>query len=174
MINIEYGAIRLRAIEPIDLEIMYQWENDPNVWGVSGTLAPFSRHIIEQFIEQQRDDIYQNRQLRLVIETTNGEAVGFLDLFEFDPQNHRAGVGILIYDTANRGRGYAKDSLLALDRYAEQTLQLKQLWCNVPQDNHASIALFNSAGYSTIGTKRDWLYRRDGYVDEIMMQKLLF
>ena len=51
--------IHLRALEPSDVEAMYRWENDPAVWGVSGTVAPFSREILRAFIEQQQYDIWR-------------------------------------------------------------------------------------------------------------------
>ena len=94
--NLEGRTTRLRALEPGDIELMYAWENDTEIWGVSGTLAPFSRHTLERFIEGQQFDIFQTRQQRLIIETPEGLPVGALDLFDLDPVNLRAGVGILI------------------------------------------------------------------------------
>ncbi|MDR0955095.1 MAG: GNAT family N-acetyltransferase, partial [Rikenellaceae bacterium] len=86
--------IRLRALEPQDVDLLYTWENDTAVWGVSQTLMPFSRHILGQFIAQQTQDIYQTRQMRLVIEAVEAERpVGVIDLFDFDPYHLRAGVG---------------------------------------------------------------------------------
>ena len=78
--NLEGRICRLRAVEPEDVETMYRWENDPEVWAVSGTTAPFSRHMLVQFVEQQRLDLAQTRQLRLIVETTEGEPVGAIDL----------------------------------------------------------------------------------------------
>ena len=110
--RLEGQHIRLRAVEPDDVEPMYRWENDPAVWRVSGTLAPFSRHQLVRFVEEQQFDIYQTRQMRLIIETVGeSEAVGALDLFEFDPQHRRAGVGILVHDPAHRSRGIATAAL---------------------------------------------------------------
>lgn len=166
--------MRLRAVEPDDIERMYVWENDPEIWQVSGTTAPFSRHALEQFIEQQRYDIYATRQQRLVIETlAEGTVVGALDLFDFDPANHRAGVGILIHDPLNRGKGYAADALQIVCEYARTTLRMNQLWCDIGAQNTASIALFRGAGFEQAGLRRAWNWTPDGYRDEIQMQKLL-
>ena len=106
---------------------MYAWENDTEIWGVSGTLAPFSRHTLERFIEEQQFDIFQTRQQRLIIETPEGLPVGALDLFDLDPVNLRAGVGILIHGAGDRGRGFASDALDVLCRYARQVLGLRPL-----------------------------------------------
>ena len=117
--NIEGTICRLRALEPDDLDTMYRWENDTNIWRVSGTTAPFSRHSLMRLIDEQRFDIYATRQQRLVIETTDTPQpamAGAVDLFEFDPQNLRAGVGIMTAPEM-RGRGYGADALKALERY---------------------------------------------------------
>ena len=171
--NLEGRTTRLRALEPGDIDLMYAWENDTAVWSVSGTLAPFSRHTLERFIQEQQFDIFQTRQQRLVIETLGGIPVGALDFFELDPINRRAGIGILIHDDALRGKGYASDVVETACRYACEVLNLHQLWCNVGADNEASLRLFRSAGFTQIGVKRDWLWRPDGYHDEVMLQKML-
>ncbi|MEG0806768.1 MAG: GNAT family protein [Alistipes sp.] len=171
--NLEGATVRLRALEPNDIEQMYVWENDPEIWRVSGTTTPFSRHTLEHFIEQQQFDIFQTRQQRLVIETLAGVAIGALDLFDFDPLNHRAGIGILIYGSENRGKGYAADAIEILCRYGREVLCLHQLWCNIAADNAASLALFRKAAFSQAGIKRDWLWTPSGYFDEITMQKIL-
>ena len=171
--NLEGRTTRLRALEPGDIDLMYAWENDTAVWSVSGTLAPFSRHTLERFIQEQQFDIFQTRQQRLVIETLGGIPVGALDFFELDPINRRAGIGILIHDDALRGKGYASDAVETACRYAREVLNLHQLWCNVGSDNAPSRRLFAKAGFEEIGVKRDWLWRPDGYGDEILLQKIL-
>ncbi len=165
--------VRLRAVEPEDVEAMYRWENDPAVWRVSGTLAPFSRHSLMKFVEEQQYDVYRTRQLRLIIENPGGTAVGTLDLFEFDPQNRRAGVGILIYDASQRGRGYASDALAALAEYAREILGLHQLWCDVGADNEASLRLFERAGFVSAGRKRDWTLTPEGFRDLLTLQLIM-
>ncbi len=174
MTPIEGELIRLRAVEPEDIDPMYRWENDPSVWRVSDTTAPFSRHTLERFIEEQQFDLYQTRQQRLIIETLAGrQVVGALDLFEFDPLNGRAGIGLLIYPANARGKGYAKDAVSTVCRYGREVLRLHQLWGNVGATNEASLALFRKAGFTEIGIKRDWLWTPDGYTDEILFQKIL-
>ncbi|MBQ5785154.1 MAG: GNAT family N-acetyltransferase [Alistipes sp.] len=169
--NIEATICRLRALEPEDLELMYGWENDMQIWRVSGTVAPFSRHVLSRLIEEQQFDIYATRQMRLVIEH-DGQAVGAVDLFEFDPHNRRAGVGIIV-DSQHRAQGLGHDALKALEQYARQTLHLHQLWCSVTIDNEASLKLFRKAGYVECGLRREWILTSDGALDEILMQKIL-
>lgn len=173
LMNLEGRTTRLRALEPGDIELMYAWENDTQIWGVSGTLAPFSRHTLERFIEGQQFDIFQTRQQRLIIETPEGLPVGALDLFDLDPVNLRAGVGILIHDTAQRGKGYAADAVETVCSYARDMLHLHQLWCSVEAGNAASLALFRNAGFSETGVRKEWLRLADGFHDEVFLQKIL-
>jgi diamine N-acetyltransferase len=173
--NIEGAICRLRALEPQDIDVMYGWENDTDLWRVSGTMAPFSRHSLMRFIEEQQYDIYASRQQRLVIEAdVDGEAkaVGAIDLFDFDPQNLRAGVGIVI-SAEYRKAGYAKDALCTLATYVKDVLHMHQLWCSIGADNDASIRLFRGAGFVECGRRREWILTADGAIDEILMQKIL-
>ncbi|MBP3474448.1 MAG: GNAT family N-acetyltransferase [Alistipes sp.] len=171
--NIEGTACRLRALEVEDIEAMYGWENDTEVWRVSGSVAPFSRNVLRRLIDEQQFDIYATRQMRLVIEcATSGEAVGAVDLFEFDPHHRRAGVGIIVAPPYRR-QGYALDALLTLERYAKEVLMLHQLWCSAGADNKASLSLFAKAGYAECGRRREWILSTDGATDEVLMQKIL-
>lgn len=165
--------VQLRAIEPNDIELMYQWENDSTLWKLSNTLAPFSKHIIKQFVENSHLDIFQIKQLRLMIEKTDDkklETIGSIDLFDFDPMHRRAGIGILIANKSDRKNGYASDTLNILINYCFNTLQLHQLYCNIIEDNIDSLNLFQSKGFKIIGSKKDWLIFPKGKKDELMLQ----
>ena len=170
--NIEGNLCRLRALEPEDLDAMYGWENDTDSWRVSGTVAPFSRHVLSRLIDEQQFDIYATRQMRLVIESREGEAVGAVDLFEFDPLNRRAGVGIIVAPPY-RKQGYALDALQTLTQYTGNVLHMHQLWCSIGADNEASLALFKRAGYAECGRRKEWLLTQTGAIDEVLMQKIL-
>ncbi len=172
---LETARIKLRALEPEDVELLYRWENDPEIWGVSDTLLPFSRQTLRRFIEEQAYDIYRTRQTRFIVETAGEPSrrpVGAIDLFDFDPYHLRAGVGILIYGREDRGKGYAADAVELLAEYGFRVLGLHQLHCNIPADNAASIALFEKCGFRLCGTKREWLRTETGWRDELIYQRL--
>jgi diamine N-acetyltransferase len=172
--------IQLRALEPSDLELLYAWENDTKIWSVSGTIAPFSKYLLEEYLKTSHQDIYTTKQLRLMIVLTvsddDGEldsdprSIGCIDLFDFDPKNKKAGVGILIADKADRGKGYAQEALHLLIDYCYSTLDLHQLYANVRVDNENSINLFKKLGFEITGLKQDWLYEDGKYFDEYTMQ----
>lgn len=162
----------LRALEPEDLEFLYASENNPEIWQVSQTLAPYSKFVLKQYLENAHHDIYTHKQLRLIIALKQApeNAVGAIDLFDFDPYHQRAGVGILIHASENRNKGLAKAALKLLISYTFNYLKLHQLYCNIGAENSASIHLFEQAGFVKCGLKKDWNQTAAGWQDELMYQ----
>ena len=169
----EYKNIRLRALEPEDLELLYTWENNETFWIYSNTVSPFSRFTLKRYIENSHKNIYETGQLRLMIDhIEDKKTIGTIDLFEFDPFHKRAGIGILIADESYRRKGFAAMSLKCLIQYCFKTLQLHQLYCNILANNTVSIELFKKHGFVKIGRKKDWIQTDNGYLDEYLFQLL--
>ena len=86
--------ISIRALEPSDADLLYKWENNYTLWEVSNTQTPFSKAVLDEFVNTAYQDIYTNKQLRLMVCKSDAqETIGIIDLFEFDPQHARCGVG---------------------------------------------------------------------------------
>ena len=171
--HLAYGKIALRPVEPDDIDLLYQWENNMEIWNVSNTRTPFSRFILAEYLKESAKDIYETKQLRLIIETLDGTPVGAVDLFDFDPYHMRAGIGILIHNAENRDKGFAGDALQVMFGYALNVLGLKQLYANIAASNEVSIHLFQKAGFVVTGTKLNWLKTAKGWEDELLLQKML-
>ena len=164
----------LRALEPTDLDFLYLLENDETVWEVSNTTKPFSKYVLKEYLDNSHRDIYEVKQLRLVICTTEeNKAVGFIDLFDFEPKHQRVGVGILIFDAQERGKGYAAEALQLMQNYVSVHLKVHQLYANISADNDRSIALFEKAGYKKAGEKKDWIVSEKGFKDEWFYQLIV-
>ena len=171
MVTLKGDTIYLRALEPEDLEFVHSIENSESFWELSNTQSPFSKYIIKQYIEHaQKKDIYEAKQLRLVISDYSDDPLGLIDLFDFDFKNKRAGVGILISDSVNRNKGIGFEALQLLINYCFKRLNLKQVYCNISENNEASINLFTSNGFECIGLKKDWNYIDGNYLSEYMYQ----
>lgn len=169
--NITGKEISLRALEPDDLEVLYKWENDASLWHLSNTVAPFSRYILKQYIESSYNDIYHLKQLRLIIERNSDfKPIGAIDLFDFEPNHLRAGVGVLIGEKSERSRGYGSAALDLLIDYSFNTLHLKQLFCNILEENKVSVNLFVSKGFEVIGNKKSWVRIGDKFHNELLLQ----
>lgn len=162
--------VYLRALEPEDLPLLYEWENDESVWKVSNTLAPYSKAVLKNFIETSGNDIFSAKQLRLMVaEKSTRRTVGIADIFEFAPEHSRAGIGILI-EKQSRGKGYGYESIILLQKYLFEVLRVHQIFCNVLIDNNISMHLFKKAGFEVVGVKKEWIQTAEGYVDEVLLQ----
>ena len=96
MVKLKGKQIYLRALEQKDLNFLYELENNTEVWEVSGTITPFSKDVLQLYLDNAHRDIYDVKQLRLVICTNEHKSVGLIDVFDFDPNHRRAGIGIIV------------------------------------------------------------------------------
>ncbi|MDT7830656.1 GNAT family protein [Pricia sp. S334] len=172
MLALQGEHISLRALEPEDLDFLYHLENSIDIWEISGTTTPYSRYVLKKYLDHAHLDIYDVKQLRLCICDEGGTAVGLIDMFDFDPKNRRAGIGIVVLEAGNRNRGVGSESIRLLTEYAFSVLDLHQLYANVVEDNAGSIHLFKKLGFKEVGVKRDWIFSNGSYKDEILFQKL--
>lgn len=167
---LENSTIKLRALEPEDLDVLYQWENDTDLWQYGSTIAPYSKYVLKEYLSDSRQDLFLSKQLRLVIVWKESfQAVGTLDLYDFDPMNFRAGIGILI-DGNFRSRGIGFQALKLMEEYALSFLRLKQLYAYIPLKNKASLNLFFHAGYRSAGILKSWLRISQNFEDVNLMQ----
>lgn len=167
------SLIKLRALEPEDLELLYKWENTTGLWLHGNTLAPYSKYALKKYItETQLQDIYESKQLRLMVELADGETtIGIIDLYDLDVRNSRAGVGILI-DEKYRNNKYATQALDLIKNYAFNFLGLYQLYAYISVENEYSLKLFENAGYRLAGTLKNWILEDDIYKDVKIVQLL--
>lgn len=170
----DHSPVFLRALEPEDVEILYAWENDMSLWEVSDTLLPFSRHALKRYVEEAHRDIYEVKQLRMVVcKSADHTPVGLADLYDLDPFHRRAGLGILIHDKDERRHGYASESLRQMLDYCLFILGLHQVFACIPVSNTASVQLFEALSFSPAGRYKEWLRRGDGWEDMLLYQKIL-
>ncbi|GAA6767648.1 hypothetical protein AAFH68_35970 [Flavobacterium sp. CGRL1] len=127
--------------------------------------------LIRQYLENAQQDIYEAKQLRLAIcQDQDFPAIGLIDLFEFDPRNNRAGIGIVIQKDENKRQNIGSEALELLIKYSFFNLNLHQLYANISTKNEASIALFTKFGFEKIGIKKDWILLNNQYHDEAIFQ----
>ncbi len=167
------NQIILRAIEPNDIDFLFDLENDMKLWHITQTLVPFSRFDMEQYIiSVQKQDPFAAGQVRFVITLVeNDQPIGFVDLFNINPINQRAGIGIVIIEKF-RGKNYGNYAIDLIEKYAFEILNLHQLYCNVEENNLSSLRLFEKHGFTVVGLKKDWNKNNSGWIGEYMLQKI--
>lgn len=167
------SQISLRAVEPEDLEILYKWENSTELWVHGNTLAPYSKLVLREYINNAIEtDIYQSKQLRLMIDLIDKDGdmtIGTIDLYDIDPHNRRAGIGILI-DETHRKKQYATQALELTRDYAFNFLRLHQIYAYISLSNTKSISLFEKADFKHVGILKDWVQRGERFEDVQLCQ----
>jgi len=164
--------ITLRAIEPEDLDLLYRIENDVRLWNVGTSNVPYSRYVLHDYVAHATNDIYADRQVRMMIDNELGQTVGIVDLVNFDPANRRAELGLVILNDYRR-QGYAMATLEQIHDYAIRILHLHQLYVYIDECNEASLSLFRKVGYTASGHIPDWLFDGEHYHDALLFQHVL-
>jgi len=164
--------INLRALEPADLDFLFATENNEQFWNISSTQLPFSKYILQHYIKNAHQDIYEAKQYRFVICNTENMPVGMIDLFDFNPQHKRVGIGLIILPE-HQNKGYASEALELVIDYAFSYLDVHQIYANITSNNLKSIALFEKNNFKQVGIKKDWLYSNSTFKDEILYQLII-
>lgn len=166
------SLVNMRAMEPEDLDFLYDMENNRELWGVGNTNVPYSRYVLHDYIANASNDIYVDGQVRLVIENKMGKAVGVIDVVNFDPRHQRAEVSIAVAKE-HRRHGYARAAVAKIKEYARQVLHVHMLYVVISEENEASVALFSNAGFALGGKLCGWLFDGSAYRDAVLLQCFL-
>ncbi len=170
MLTLTGKKVYLRALEPEDLDFVHKIENNEYFWEISSTQTPYSKFLIRQYLENAHRDIYDIKQLRLVISTKRHRSVGLIDVFDLEPKDRRAAIGILIADKKDRKKGYGSESLALLSEYCFKHLGLHQVYANVTEGNRDSMKVFENNGFRKVGLKKDWTLFNGEFKDEFLYQ----
>lgn len=170
MLTLKGNMVYLRALEPEDLDFVLEVENTEDFWEISSTRVPYSRYLIKKYIQNSHRDIFEVKQLRLMICGNDDRKLGMIDVFDLEPRDRRAAIGILIVNKDDRERGYGAEVLSLISNYCFIHLGLHQVYANVGQENVASIKLFEKCNFKKIGVKKDWVLRKGKYTNEILYQ----
>jgi len=154
--------ITLRKIEPEDLPFLYQWENDALVWADGNNHNPLSQQDLRDYIVHTTGDIYKDGQLRLIA-MNDGCTIGCIDLFDLDPRNGRAAIGMYIAPEY-RGQGLGKETVLALEQYAFGHLNLRTIYAVIAEKNLACRTLYEQLGYLPSSPLKQWTIEGNAFL----------
>ncbi len=162
--------IRLRAVEPEDLELMYRIENDPQFWNYGSTTVPYSRYVLRQYLETSRNDLFADGQVRLVI-AKGRTSMGFADLTNLDAIHLRAEIGLAVL-REYQGQHIGTTAIQCLCEYARR-VHLHQIYAIIATVNEPATRLFRSLAFTPSTLLHDWLRTEDGFVDAVVWQKVM-
>lgn len=165
------GSLILRALEPEDLDQLYEIENSMSDWEHSSVNVPLSRYVLRDYIATQKCDLALDGQVRLVVcdEMAREEVIGLADLTNYDPVHRRAEIGLIIKKEW-RGRGYGDAALNLLVEFAERTCLLEQIYANISEGNVACCEMFMKSGFEHTATLRNWFFTTSGLQNALLFQ----
>ena len=166
-----YPDITLRAPEPEDIDFMFACENDTELWKSGINTGPYSRYQLKKYIAENQNDLYEDKQLGLMIELQTKETVGIIDLFSFSTRHLRAEIGIVISKNYRR-KNIASAALSLLETHCFATLGLHQLYAYICKENIPCMQLFKKSGYNVSCILSDWYYIGAKYHDVCLVQKI--
>jgi diamine N-acetyltransferase len=162
--------IVLRGVDLSDLQLIEKLENNPDNWLHSGTLIPFSKKSIEEYVLGIQD-LANDKQYRWIIDlASKNVSIGAIDLFEYDAVNRRAGIGIIL-EEKYRKNGFATEAIDLLATYAFSFLNLNQLWATILAFNVPSQRLFENNGFKKMAVKKNWNLYNNEWHDEYFYQR---
>jgi len=160
--------VRMRPLEPTDLERAYTWVNDPEVIRYLALRYPMSRKDEQRWLEEAPTNSFAGG-VRLAIETKDGVHIGNLDLHQANAEDRKAGLGIMIGDKDYWSNGYGTDATVTLLRFAFQEMNLNRVWLHVFEFNERAISCYKKCGFQVEGRLRQHRFSQGRYWDTIVM-----
>jgi RimJ/RimL family protein N-acetyltransferase len=161
--------VGLRAVEEEDLPLLHRWANDAELWSnLGGWRFPSSFDSIRQWFAGLKNDALNQRW---VIETLDGgQVIGTANLVDIDWKNNHAFHGMMLGPVELRARGYGRDTVMAVMRYAFDELHLERLDGDIIEYNEASLRLYvGRCAWKEEGRQRRWHFRKGRYWDRILV-----
>ena len=166
--------LKLRALEPEDLEQLYAIENNLDDWDYSSMNAPFSHYALRDYIANQHCDLTIDQQVRLVVcdDEKEQQVIGLADIFNYDARHRRAEIGLIIGKDF-RNQGYATEATKLLIDYASRTCLLDQIYAFISKDNEHCCRIFDKNGFNRVSILKNWFRNANSFSDSIIFQLFL-
>jgi RimJ/RimL family protein N-acetyltransferase len=154
--------MKLRRLEPRDLEDTFAWRNDPEVWIWCRQYAPLHREKHVEWYDWQAKDPAVS-MFAITVAYDEPRLVGVCGLTSIDHVNARAEFSCYIAPE-HRGNRYAERALQGLFSHGFDYLNLNSIWGETFEGNPAS-GLFLKLGMTHDGIRRNGYYRGGMYID---------
>lgn len=167
--NVRGKKIELRSIERNDLDLIHEWANSSELWkNLGGWHFPYSKDSTEQWIRKLNENDMNN--YTFAIDAEGAGIVGTANLVNIDWKNRNAFHGMMLGEKESRGKGYAKDAVMTIMRFAFDELGLQRLDGDMIAYNKRSIKFYTEGcGWSIEGVKKDWFYRSGEFHDKVVV-----
>lgn len=162
--------INLWGVEQFDLPLIREWVSDSELVH-SAALSLFLSGNAE--LEQWFRRIQQDPALKVfTIKTKEGQHVGNIELSNLDFRAGSGEVGMFLGEIQSRRKGYGKDALHTLLRFAFEELNLHRVSARVIEPNKIALAFFKECGFAEEGNVKDAYFSKGRYWDIIELGML--
>jgi RimJ/RimL family protein N-acetyltransferase len=169
---IEGKIVNLRAPEMTDLERNHRWVNDREVTRFLVLRYPMSLAAEEGWMRERTSKVMTFDAPFFAIETKDGRHIGNTNLFDVQPENSCADLGIMIGEKDCWSQGFGSDALRTLLRFGFEEMNLHRIALNVYAFNERGIACYRKVGFVEEGRMRERIFTEGGYHDLIWMSVL--
>lgn len=156
----------LRALEATDLELLHRWVNDAEVTQHMGMGFPKSLLDEQRWLEREQDPA---RDLRLGIQTLEGQLIGSCGLHGVNAINRNANLGIMIGEKELWGQGFGTDALVTLCAFGFGDMNLHRISLSVFDFNPRGQRCYEKVGFVAEGRLREAIYKHGAYQDIVEM-----
>lgn len=164
-------SVVLTALDPSNAETVRAWINDPQVnrYMLTGhiPLTPGEELAFYQAVEASASsfvfEIHAQEDMRLI---------GHVGLDGVDLRHRHGEVGIMIGDRAAQGRGFGRDAIVTVLRFAFDTLGLHRVGIKAREDNERAVHLYASIGFREVGRERECDFAQGRFHDVIEFDML--
>lgn len=165
------SLVRLRAVEPRDVEDFHRWFNDPDVTGTLGVRYPMSVGAEREWVEHAGVPSYAN--CHFAVETLDGVLLGSCGLFETaQPENRCAQLGITLGNKAYWNRGYGTDTMRMLCGFGFGEMGLHRIELMVFAHHAAARRVYEKVGFAEEAYAREAHWGDGAWWDVVHMALL--
>jgi RimJ/RimL family protein N-acetyltransferase len=160
--------VRLRAIEPSDWEVFFQWNLDTEMArALYWVPFPRSKEAMKRWAEKESTQEPERDHFFWVIEDLEGQVVGSIGSNDCDPRNGTFKYGVAIMKEHHR-KGYAMEAITLVLLYFFEELRYQKVNAGVYSFNRPSIQLHEKMGFQREGHLRRMAYTRGEHFDVII------
>ena len=154
-----------------DAEKWAEWDNDLEVGLPLGDEA-YTLYPLEKMKEILDDVIKHQSKIFSIIDRATDELIGRCLLFNINPVDRNAMLGIVIGEKAYWGQGYGQEAIRLLLDFGFNLLNLNNIMLGTFEFNQRALACYQKVGFKEIGRRRQARIIGEKKYDVILMDIL--
>lgn len=162
-------TIKLSASREKDAEVMAMWQEDSEYLRNVDTDVAFPQSLQEIASDGLLKGQRSNSVSFMLRTLQDDRLIGFVAIHGVEWNNRTGLLAIGIGDTNDRGKGYGREAIHLILKYAFYELNLHRIGLDVISYNKPAIALYKKMGFQIEGRMREAVQRDRKCFDRIIM-----